>query len=134
MYWLMRSASWPPVSVVSPRNSTGLSLFRFRAPTVRWPECRGWRSRSSLMTSRLERVTERLAPPLRKRRNCVPAGPHSGFFCWNAVSAPLSSAARGFPGLLGDLLREVSPPLDFLLDPLIVLRELLGLRNPTHLE
>src|SRR5689334_5682648 len=58
MYWLMRSASSPPVSVVSPRNSTGLSLCRFRAPTVRWPECRGWRNRSSVMTLRLERVTD----------------------------------------------------------------------------
>src|SRR4051794_23411281 len=61
MYWLMRSASWPPVSVVSPRKSTGLSLWRLSAPTVRWPECRGWRSSSSLMGTRLERVTDSVA-------------------------------------------------------------------------
>src|ERR1700681_4014381 len=61
MYWLMRSASSPPVSVVSPRNSTGLSLLRLRPPTVRWPEWMGWRSSSSVMTLRLERVTERAA-------------------------------------------------------------------------
>src|SRR6476620_11273236 len=53
MYWLMRSASWPPVSVVSPRKSTGLSLLRLRAPTVRWPAWRGWRSRSSDERSRV---------------------------------------------------------------------------------
>src|SRR6187200_2142480 len=58
MYWLMRSASSPPVSVVPPRNSTGLSLLRLSAPTVWWPECRGWRSRSSVIQDRLERVTD----------------------------------------------------------------------------
>src|SRR3954454_21475421 len=58
MYWLMRSANCPPVNVVSPRNSTGLSLWRFSAPTVRCPEWIGWGSRSSLMLNRLERVTE----------------------------------------------------------------------------
>ena len=49
MYCVMRSASWPPVSVVSPRNSSGLSLWRFSAPASRWPEWMGWRSSSSLM-------------------------------------------------------------------------------------
>src|SRR6478672_5397290 len=90
MYWLMRSASWPPVSVVSPRKSTGLSLLRLRAPTVRWPAWRGWRSRSSdersrvgvpptrraggesstrVIQHRLERVTETLVLALGIRRS-----------------------------------------------------------------
>src|SRR5260370_3304227 len=102
MYWLMRSASWPPVSVVSPRKSTGLSLLRLSAPTVRCPEWMGWRSSSTrVMTSRLERVTER------------------------AAASPPNSAARGLAGLLGCLLGEVGPPLDLLLDPRVVLPELL---------
>src|SRR5207245_4689185 len=107
MYWLMRSASCPPVSVVSPRNSTGLSLLRLRAPTVRWPECRGWRSSSSV-----------IAP---KTRTCYRT----------SCRAPVMSALGGLVGLgpvFGrDLLGEVGPPLDFLLDPLVVRRELVGL-------
>src|SRR5258705_4784713 len=110
MYWLMRSASWPPVSVVSPRKSTGLSLLRLSAPTVRCPDWMGWRSSSSVMTSRLERVTER-------------ATAHAGF-----------SAACGLASLLGCLLGKVGSPLDFLLDPRVVLRELLAFGNAAHLE
>src|SRR5690349_17535594 len=137
MYWLMRSASCPPVSVVSPRNSTGLSLLRLRAPTVRWPECRGWRSSSSVMSSRLERVTDLVGVAPEFRRNGIPAGAYSNFSCRNTVSAPCS-APRGLvrlgPVAGRDLLGKVGPPLDLFLDPRVVLRELLGLGHPTHLE
>src|SRR5438552_15661549 len=113
MYWLMRSASCPPVSVVSPRNSTGLSLLRLRATTVRWPECRGWRSSSSV-----------IAP---KTRTCYRT----------SCRAPVKSAASGLVGLGPvpgrDLLGEVGPPLDLLLDPGVVEVELLGFGNAAHL-
>ncbi|CFR78239.1 Uncharacterised protein [Mycobacterium tuberculosis] len=56
MYWLIRSASWPPVSLVSPRNSTGLFWWRLSAPTSRWPLWVGLRNSSP------EQSWSRMAP------------------------------------------------------------------------
>src|SRR5690242_8523683 len=100
------------------------------------------------MTSRLERVTDLMTS---RRRNCIPAGRYSTFLCWNTRPRyPLKripreprlrqskSAARGLVGLGPisgrDLLGQVGPPLDLLLDPLVVLRKLLGLGDAAHLE
>src|SRR5258707_7311134 len=129
MYWLMRSASWPPVSVVSPRKSTGLSLFRFRPPTVRWPECTGWRSSSSVMTSRLERVTE-----MRNAETELPQASIRALSAEVQFRHPKTSAPRGLRGVVGHLLGEVGAPLDLLLDPRVVQRELVAFGNPAHLE
>ena len=58
-YWLIRSATWPPVNVVSPRNMTGFSRCRLRAATMVCPLCVPVRRvLSSLMVGRLERVPE----------------------------------------------------------------------------
>src|SRR5688572_3118141 len=75
MYWLMRSANSPPVSVVSPRNNTGLSLFRFNAPTVRWPEWMGWRRRSTDERSREESTAWVMAITLERVPECLPGTP-----------------------------------------------------------
>src|SRR5215210_7077898 len=59
--------------------------------------------------------------------------------CYRTSCCPsVNSAVGGLVGLgpvLGrDLLGELSTPLDFLLDPLVVLGKLLGLRHAAHLE
>ena len=50
-----------------------------------------------VMETRLERVTELVSGYPRKRRNCIPAGPFSDFFCRNAVSAGRLSGWRTCP-------------------------------------
>src|SRR4051794_722419 len=77
-YWLIRSAAWPPVIVVSPRYMTGLSRCRLSADTIRWPLWAPTRMfseagrASTVMRPRLERVSVRGNPV----EHGVEPGPH----------------------------------------------------------
>src|SRR6478752_7448558 len=89
LYWLIRSAVWPPVSVVSPRYITGLCWCRLRAATMRWPLWVPTRmsleeGRASVMAPRLERVSVRGNP----LQHAIEAEPHL------VVHASLAQIAR----------------------------------------
>src|SRR6478672_4790410 len=133
MYWLIRSASSPPVRVVSPRNSTGRSLCRLSAPTVRWPECRGWRSRSPDERSREEATAGVMRTRLERVPIAVTGSPpelHSTRLSLGIFRVECNSGAQKGRLLPGAVLL----PLQLLLDPLVVLRELLGFGDAAHFE
>src|SRR6478735_400738 len=115
MYWLIRSASCPPVKVVSPRTSSGLSLWRFSAPASRWPEWTGWRSSSSLITRKTRTCC---SSRHQRRRDCRRQG---------AGGNPAAGSGSGARVVL------LAPGL-LLLDVLVVLRELVDCRDAADLQ
>src|SRR6478752_4391329 len=101
-YWLIRSAAWPPVMVLSPRYMTGLSRCRLRAATIRCPLCDPVRM-SSVMRPRLERVLGLRQPREHRVQPRIDGPDGTGFT--QVPGEQLVEPARC--GDLGDQLSEV---------------------------